>query len=71
MSRSALLILNRRHLEHAQRVYVDHYKTQRPHRTLELQPRDPGEPPSHPTSIEIHRRDRLGGLLHEHYRTAA
>jgi hypothetical protein len=70
MSRSALLILNRR-LEYAQRVYVDHYKTQRPHRALELQPRDTGQPTSHPTSIAIRRRDRLGGLLHEHYRTPA
>ena len=71
MSRSALLILNRRHLEHALRVYLDHYRTQRPHRPLKLQPRDPGAPPSNPTSIEIRRCDRLGGLLHEHYRTAA
>jgi transposase InsO family protein len=31
-----LLILNRRHLEHVLRVYVEHYNTHRPHRSLEL-----------------------------------
>ena len=66
-----LLILNRRHLEHVLRVYVDHYNTQRPHRALKLQPPDPDEPPPPTISSEIHRRDRLGGLLHEHYRAAA
>ena len=66
-----LLILNRRHLERVLRVYVDHYNTQRPHRALRLQPPDPGELPPRPASGEIHRRDRLGGLLHEYYRAAA
>ena len=66
-----LLILNRRHLEHVLRVYVDHYNTQRPHRALKLRPPDPGEPQPAPTSGEIHRRDRLGGLLHEYHRAAA
>ena len=66
-----LLILNRRHLEHVLRVYVDHYNTQRPHRALSLQPPDPTEPPSRLASSKVHRRDRLGGLLHEYYRTAA
>jgi putative transposase len=66
-----LLILNRRHLEHVLRVYVDHYNTQRPHRALSLQPPDPTEPPSRLASSKTHRRDRLGGLLHEYYRAAA
>ena len=66
-----LLILNRRHLEHVLRVYVDHYNTQRPHRALKLQAPNPGEPQPEPTITEIHRRDRLGGLLHEYYRAAA
>ena len=34
-----LLILNRRHLEHVLRVYVDHYNRERPHRSLELRRR--------------------------------
>ncbi|MGD0166623.1 MAG: integrase core domain-containing protein [Gaiellaceae bacterium] len=66
-----LPILNRRQLEHVLRVYVDHYNSQRPHRALKLQPPDPGEPPPQPTSGEICRRDRLGGLLHEYYQAAA
>jgi putative transposase len=66
-----LLILNRRHLEHVLHVYVDHYNTQRPHQALKLQPPDRGEPPPPSAGSQIHRRDRLGGLLHEYYRTAA
>jgi putative transposase len=66
-----LLILNRRQLEGVLRVYADHYNTQRPHRTLDLQPPDPDEPPSRSTVGEIRRRDKLGGLLHEYYRAAA
>ena len=66
-----LLILNRRHLEHVLRVYLDHDNTQRPHRALSLQPPDPTERPPRPTSSKIHHRDRLGGLLHEYYRAAA
>ncbi len=66
-----LLILNRRHLERVLRVYVDHYNTQRPHRALELRPPDPDQPSAPSTHGEIHRRDRLGGLLHEYHRAAA
>jgi putative transposase len=65
-----LLILNRRHLERVLRVYVHHYNRERPHRALELRP---PEPKAHARSAvgEIHRRDRLGGLIHEYYRAAA
>jgi putative transposase len=66
-----LLILNRRHLDHLLRVYLDHHNTQRPHRALSLQPPDPTEPPPRLPSSKIDRRDRLSGQLHEHYRTAA
>ena len=66
-----LLILNRRHLERVLRVYVEHYNTHRPHRTLDLQPPQPAEPPPTPTIGEIHRHDRLGGLIHEYDRDAA
>jgi putative transposase len=68
-----LLILNRRHLERVPRVFVDHYNTQRPHRALKLQPPTRGEPPptTTPTVGEVRRHDRLGGLIHEYYRTAA
>jgi len=66
-----LLILNRRHLEYVLRVYVDHYNTQRPHRALELRPPDPDQLSAPSVRGEVHRRDRLGGLLHEYYRAAA
>jgi transposase InsO family protein len=66
-----LLILNPRHLERLLRVYVEHYNTQRPHRALKLQPPQPREPPPTPAIGEIHRHDRLGGLIHEYYRDAA
>jgi putative transposase len=66
-----LLILNRRHLERVRRVFVEHYNTQRPHRALKLQPRQPHEPPPTATSGAIQRHDRLGGLIHEYHRDAA
>jgi putative transposase len=66
-----LLIVNRRHFDRVLRVYVDHYNGHRPHRALTLQPPQPREPPPMPTTGEIERRDRLGGLIHEYYRTAA
>jgi putative transposase len=65
-----LLILNRRHLERTLRVYVHHYNTQRPHRALELCPPEP-DGDTRSGRSEIHRRDRLGGLIHEYYRAAA
>jgi putative transposase len=66
-----LLILNRRHLEGVLRVYVDHYNRNRPHRALELRPPHPDEPPEGSQVGKIHRRDRLGGLIHEYHRAAA
>ena len=66
-----LLIANRRHLEGVLRVYVDHYNRERPHRALELRPPESNERPQRSHLGEIHRRDRLGGLIHEYYRAAA
>ncbi|HEV8648935.1 MAG TPA: integrase core domain-containing protein, partial [Actinomycetes bacterium] len=68
-----LLIVGRGHLEEVLRVYVRHYNGHRPHRALLLQPPDP---PAQLTVLgeddrgAVHRRDLLGGLLHE-YRQAA
>ena len=68
-----LLIVGRGHLEQVLHVYVQHYNAHRAHRALGLQPPDPavglaltrmGRPP------RVHRRDLLGGLVHE-YRQAA
>ena len=68
-----LLILNRRHLEHVLRVYVDHYNRERPHRSLDLNaPMADGSAPGRRGSHgDIQRRDRLGGLVHEYYEAAA
>jgi putative transposase len=68
-----LLILSRGHLEQVLRVDVRHYNGHRPHRALLLQP---PHPPAQLTILgeddrgAVHRRDLLGGLLHE-YRQAA
>jgi putative transposase len=68
-----LLIVGRRHLEQALRVYVQHYNRHRPHRALGL------EPPDSPVGLDVagegrrggvRRRDLLGGLLHEYQRAA-
>jgi putative transposase len=65
-----ILILGRRHLEAVLREYVEHYNAHRPHRGLGLHP-----PCPQPTALEsvsvqsprlVHRRDRLGGLIHEY-----
>jgi transposase InsO family protein len=68
-----LLIMNRRHLERVLRVFVDHYNTHRPHRSLNLAPPEPSEQRVRavrlPTAA-VERRVRLGGLIHE-YNVAA
>jgi putative transposase len=64
-----LLIVNRRHLEHVLRVFVDHYNGHRPHRSLNLVPPDP---PARKLRVVrsptagFERRDCLGGLIHEY-----
>jgi len=66
-----LLIVGRRHLEHVLRIYVKHYSEHRPHRALGL------ATPDRPAGLalvggdqqgKVHRRDRLGGLIHEYHR---
>jgi transposase InsO family protein len=69
-----LLIVNRRHLELVLRVFVEHYNSHRPHRSLNLTPPDPRPPTlrhlTPPTPHRVHRRNRLGGLIHEYHRAA-
>ncbi len=68
-----LLIANRRHLERVLRIFVGHYNSHRPHRSLNLGPPEPSARRLRalplPTAA-IERRDRLGGLIHE-YNVAA
>jgi putative transposase len=65
-----LLIINRRHLERVLRVFVDHYNTHRPHRSLNLVPPELSEQRlcagRRTTTVALERRDRLGGLIHEY-----
>jgi transposase InsO family protein len=61
-----ILILGRRHLEHVLRVHRQHYNEHRPHRALRLLPPNGRDPtPLNPAS-RLHRRDLLGGLIHEY-----
>jgi putative transposase len=64
-----ILIVNRRHLEHVLRVFIDHYNAHRPHRSLNLKPPDPAVRSLrvlHSPAGVVERRDRLGGLIHEY-----
>jgi len=68
-----LLIVGRRQLERVLRTYVDHYNEKRPHRALGLvAPHPPDELMRVPVAspLQLRRRDRLGGLLHEYERAA-
>lgn len=63
-----ILILGRRHLEHVLRVYREHYNE---HRALGLVPPNSRVRLKQAiTTQDVHRRDLLGGLIHE-YRAAA
>ena len=69
------LIWNQRHLLHALREFEHFYNEHRPHRALRaaapLRPLpDPIAGPERIAQLDVRRRDRLGGTLHE-YRHAA
>jgi transposase InsO family protein len=67
-----LLIVNAHHLAHTVNVFVDHYNSRRPHRSLGLVPPNGGPSVKSGSGqpITVTRRDRLGGLLHEYGRVA-
>ncbi|MFF3871907.1 integrase core domain-containing protein [Streptomyces sp. NPDC001978] len=69
------LIWNQAHLLHALREYEEHHNEHRPHRTLAgaapLRPLpEPITEPGRLVHLNVSRRDRLGGILHE-YQNAA
>jgi putative transposase len=64
-----LLIINERHLDHVLREYSQYYNGARPHQGLRQQIPEAGN--QHPGQGAVHRRDILGGLLHDYYRDAA
>jgi hypothetical protein len=62
------LILGRGHLEQVLRIYVQHYNAHHAHRALGLLPPDPAVRPAltgMDRPPQVHRRDLLGGLVHE------
>ena len=61
-----ILVVGRRHPEHVLRVYRRHYNEHRAHRALELLPPDGGDPAPLNIAPCLHRRDLLGGLIHEY-----
>ena len=68
-----LLIVNARHLEHILRAYAQHYNGFRPHQGLSQQIPAPALPSpalvamlSRSQHRHVHRRDRLGRLIHEY-----
>jgi putative transposase len=69
------LIVNQAHLLHALREYETFYNEHRPHRTLKgaaplhLLPQ-PITAPDRLAHLDIRRRDRLGGILHEYQHAA-
>ena len=69
------LIWNQRHLHHALREYGEHFNTHRPHRGIAnarpLHPLpDAIADPDIIVHLQVRRRDRLGGLLHEYEHAA-
>jgi transposase InsO family protein len=65
------LIWSQAHLLHVLREYEHHHNEHRPHRGLAnarpLRPLpEPTTEPATLTHLNVHRRDRLGGLLHEY-----
>lgn len=68
------LIWNERHLRHALRQFELHYNLHRPHQAIhQAAPlRAVPEPlaPAQISHLDVRRRDRLGGVLHEHQHAA-
>jgi len=69
------LIWNQRHLLHALREFESFYNGHRPHRALTyaapLRPLpEPITEPAQIRHLDIHRRDRLNGILHEYQHAA-
>ena len=63
-----LLIVGRRHLEGVLQVYVEHYNTHRPHRSLDQRAPTRATPcGSGVVDLSaVRQHDRLGGLIHEY-----
>jgi hypothetical protein len=69
-----MLIFHRSQLEMVLAVFIEHYNSHRPHRSLDQTPplsMAPAAPPaSRPDTTQLRRSDKLGGLIHEYKLTA-
>jgi len=66
-----MLITGERHLRLVLDEYADHYNCHRPHRALQqAPPAGRPHPPAQGAEVRVQRRDRLGGLIHEHDQVA-
>jgi putative transposase len=66
-----MLIFGRRHLQRVLDAYAEHYNGARPHRGIDLRPPDAAPRLARTAEMRIHRRDVLGGLIHEYERVTA
>lgn len=69
------LIWNHRHLLHALREFEAHYNSHRPHQGIANArplhpPAVPLTDPEQTSRLDIRKRDRLGGILHEYQHAA-
>ena len=64
-----LLVVGEAHLRRVLTEYISYYNRARPHQGLEQ--RCPIALPARVRGGPVHRRDQLGGLLHDYYREAA
>ena len=65
------MIINQRHAATVLAEYQHHYNNHRPHRALgQAAPLRPLPQPTTNDPNTVHRRDRLGGLLHEYQQVA-
>ncbi|MBB6547009.1 transposase InsO family protein [Nonomuraea rubra] len=65
-----ILIMNERHLRKVLAEYETYFNRHRPHRSLKQASPLQALPESVDADIEVSRRDRLGGLLHEYAQVA-
>ena len=62
-----ILIVHRRQLEHVLAIYVEHYNTRRPHRSLsQTPPAGRAAPPPPAGDLVVRRRQRLAGVINEY-----
>jgi hypothetical protein len=64
-----ILIINEAHLQRVLKTYIDYYETARPHQGLNQQMPLPQPPTTH--SGEVQKRQILGGIINDYYRSPA